>query len=49
MAKLADAGYIVAIANAQDLSGQTWTVRADSAYDALVELAQQLGFDLADE
>ena len=57
LAMMADAGYVVAIgsdpdggvvASAQDSAGETWQVRAADAYAAVVELAAQVGFDLAD-
>ncbi|MCP4248711.1 MAG: hypothetical protein GY778_16830 [bacterium] len=57
IATAADAGFIVIIgrdhdgrivASARDAAGETWQVWAADAYDVVVELAGQVGFELAD-
>ena len=57
MAVLAEAGYIVSVgqagdgqvvASARGGNGDSWQVRAPTAYLAIAELAEQVGFDLTD-
>ena len=56
LAVLADGGFIVgvghyedaAVVTATDPSGESWTVRGPDVYAALCELAEQVGFELAD-
>ncbi|MCP4246510.1 MAG: hypothetical protein GY778_05625 [bacterium] len=57
MAVMASDGFVVTIghnndgrivASAQDPAGETWQVWAADAYAAVCDLAEQVGFDLAD-
>ena len=57
LAVLAEAGYVVSlgragdgqiVASARGDNGETWQVRAPTAYLAVAVLAGQVGFDLED-